>query len=242
MEDDAPKDAGVGRPGGETPAHRQLKRLAFEWALANRLPLAGFEVRVPRSGYRADVVALSRHPTGDHGVCAVFECKQARSDFLRDEADEPRVRLRRAELTERVHSLRSLIGVHRPDLRRSEELFPEFEEFDLRGLRHETLEQLERELEVVQEKLIHGVKFARLRRYRLADHLYLVTEPGLIEIHEVPSGWGWLVRSGGTLDLRLRPVRHGTDASIRLAWLESLAVAGSRAHRMEKRGLRGTID
>lgn len=235
MEDDAPKDLPVERPGGETPAHRQLKRLAFEWALANRLPLAGFEVRVPRSGYRADVVALSRHPTGDHGVCAVFECKQARSDFLRDEADEPRFRRRRAELAERVHSLRSLIGVHRPDLRRSEELFAEFEEFDLRGLRHDTLEKLERELDAVQEKLIHGVKFARMRHYRLADHLYLVTEPDLIEMNEVPSGWGWLVRSGEALELRLLPVRHATDSSIRLAWLESLAVAGSRAHRMVNR-------
>lgn len=221
----------VGKSTGESSAHRRLKRLAFDWARANRLPLAGFEVRVPRSGYRADVAALSRHPAAEHGVCAVFECKQARSDFMRDEADEPRARKRCAELSERIHSLRSLIGMHRPDLRRNEELFPEFEEFDFRGLRHDTLEQLERELESVQEKLLHGVKFSRLRRYRLADHLYLVTEPELIEPHEVPAGWGWLVRSGAALELRLRPVRLATDAAIRLSWLESLAVAGCRAHR-----------
>jgi hypothetical protein len=231
MDENASMDV-VDKSTGETPAHRQLKRLAFDWARANGLPLAGFEVRVPRSGYRADVAAMSRHPTGENGVCAVFECKQARSDFLRDETDESRARLRCAELTERVHSLRSLIGMHRPDLRRSEELFPEFEDFDLRGLRHETLEQLELELETLQEKLMHGVKFARLRRYRLANHLYLVTEPEIIESHEVPSGWGWLVRSGSTLELRLRPVRLVTDSAIRLAWLESLAVAGCRAHRV----------
>lgn len=218
-------------PGCETAAHLRLKRLAFDWARANGLPMAGFEVRVPRSGYRADVAAVSRHPTGEQGLAAVFECKQARSDFLRDEADEPAVKARCAELVERVQQLRALIGLHRPDLRRGEALFPEFDDYDFRGLRHDTLAQVERELEIAQEKAVRCVKFARLKRYHAADYLYLVTEPGLIAAHEVPMGWGWLVRAGEALELRLRPVRHSTSPATRLAWLETLAVAGCRAHR-----------
>lgn len=204
-------------PRGETTAHLHLKRLAFDWARGNGLPMAGIEARVPRSGYRADVAALSRHPTGERGVVAVFECKQARSDFLRDEADEPHLRSQYAALCERVDRLRALIGRHRPDLRRGEELFPEFDGYDLRGLRHDTLSQLERELELAQKKLIHGVKFARLKQYHAADYLYLVTEPELIEKHEVPSGWGWLVRTGDSLELQLKPVRFGTNPDTRLA-------------------------
>ena len=216
----------------ESTAHRELKRLATEWALTQRLPLLGCEVRVPRSPYRADLVAASRCPQGETGVVALFECKQARSDFLRDEANEPEVRRTAEELAARARELRGLIAGHRPDLRRGESLFPEFDEYDLRGLKHDTLEKIERALEVCQHKILRSLKFARLHRYHAADHLYLVTVRGLIEPHEVPSGWGWL-ETGTDCDglcLRHPPVRHATTAAVRLAWLESIALAGARAH------------
>jgi hypothetical protein len=216
---------------GETTAHLELKRLAFGWALEHGLPLAACEVRVPRSGYRADVVAASRHPLEESGVVALFECKQCRSDLIRDDADEPVVRDRTVELARRVSELRSLIAVHRPDLRRGESLFAEFDEYDLNGLRHDTLHALERELRVLQSKLANGVKFARLSRYHAADHLYLVTEPEIVSPCEVPVGWGWLVREDDQLVLRQPPVRHRTALDLRALWLESIAIAGTRSTR-----------
>ena len=217
---------------GESLAHRELKRLASEWALTQRLPLLGCEVRVPRSPYRADLVAASRCPVGDTGVVAMFECKQARSDFLRDEANEPEVRRTAEGLAARARELRGLIAGHRPDLRRGESLFPEYDDYDLRGLKHDTLDEIECALEVCQHKILRSLKFARLHRYHAADHLYLVTVRGLIELHEVPTGWGWLEtgNDGDGLCLRHPPVRHATTAQVRLAWLESIALAGTRAH------------
>ncbi len=213
---------------GETQAHRELKRLAFQWALEHGLPVAGYEVRVPKSGYRADVAALSRDPLGEAGVVALFECKQCRADLIRDHADEAAVRIRSVELAARVGELRAMIAVHRPDLRRGVSLFAEFDEYDLAGLRHETLHALERELAVLQSKLTHCVKFARLSRYHAADHLYLVTEREIVEVHEVPVGWGWLVREGEGLVLRQPPVRYKTTTELRGRWLEAVALAGTR--------------
>lgn len=214
---------------GETQAHRTLKRLALEWARAARLVIAGVEVRIPHSGYRADVAAASRHPAGPEGRVALFECKQSRADFLRDQADEAATRTQAAALAARVQALRAAVASHRPDLRRGESLFAEFDSYDLRGLRHDTLHGLERELDVLQQKLLTSVKFSRLRTYHAADLLYLVTEPGIMEAHEVPDGWGWLVRDGETLVLIQPPVRHETQPDRRLAWLESIAIAGMRA-------------
>jgi hypothetical protein len=216
---------------GETQAHRELKRLAFEWAQSNGWPIAGCEVRVPRSGYRADVAAMSRTPLNEGGMVALFECKQCRSDLIRDHADEPAVRIRSVELAARVTGLRALIAVHRPDLRRGVSLFAEYDEYDLAGLRHDTLHALERELAQLQSKLANCVKFARLSRYHAADHLYLVTEPEINEAGEVPVGWGWLVRKGESLVLRQAPVRHRTSTELRALWLEALAVAGARSSR-----------
>lgn len=216
---------------GETQAHRELKRLAFEWARAHGLPIAACEVRVPKSGYRADVAAMSRQPLSEAGLVALFECKQCRSDLIRDQADEPAVRIRSVELAARVGELRALIAVHRPDLRRGESLFAEFDEYDLAGLRHDTLHALERELGALQSKLENCVKFARLSRYHAADHLYLVTEPEIVEAYEVPVGWGWLVREGEQLVLRQLPVRHRPSVDLRGRWLEAVALAGTRELR-----------
>lgn len=213
---------------GETQAHRTLKRLALTWARGAGLVIAGLEVRIPHSGYRADVAAASRHPVGAEGRVALFECKQGRADFLRDQADEPATRTKAIALAARVEALRTAIASHRPDLRRGESLFPEFDSYDLAGLRHDTLNGLEQELESLQQKLLTSVKFSRLHTHQAADLLYLVTEPGIMATHEVPNGWGWLVREGDALVLAQPPVRLAPRPEQRLAWLESIAIAGTR--------------
>lgn len=215
---------------GETDEHKNLKRLAFLWARTAGLPLVGSEVRVPQSPYRADVVAMSRHPVTDREAhVALFECKQCRSDLLRDQADEPVIRAAAGAIAARVQMLREMLATHRPDLRRGESLFAEFDSYDFTGLRHDTLHQLEAEWEDLQRKLGTRVKFSRLHKYHSADYLYLVTEPGVLLPHEIPNGWGWLVREEEALVLKQKPVRHESSVERRRAWLESLALSGSTA-------------
>lgn len=216
---------------GESEGHRNLKRLAFEWARAAGFLFVACEVRVPRSGYRADVAALSGGPSSEGARTALFECKQHRADFLRDQVDEPAAKEELRALAERVRELRVLLAAHRPDLRRGESLFPEFDSYDFAGMRHETLHGLEARLDELQRKLLRGGKFSRLRKYRAADFLYLVTEPGLLARHEVPNGWGWLEREGEALVLREPPERHESSTAERQAWLEGIALAGSSASR-----------
>jgi hypothetical protein len=217
--------------GGETAAHRELKRLALEWARARRLMLAATEVRLPRSGYRADVVAATPRALSANAFTAVFECKVSRADFLRDSAREAGAAEMLVRMSERLMALRALIGGHRPDLRRGEELFPEFDAVDLRGLRHETHERLQAEFQTAQRKLHEGTKFARLARWRAASLLYLVTEEGLCAPHEVPDGWGLLVRRGDALELVIRPCRRDTTPAERVAVIERIAAVAAARER-----------
>lgn len=216
---------------GETEGHRKLKRLAFEWARAAGFSFVACEVRVPKSGYRADVAALSRGPEAEEARTALFECKQGRADFLRDQVDEAAAKAELRAVAERIRELRALLATHRPDLRRGESLFAEFDSYDFGDMRHETLHGLEARLDELQLKLLTGVKFARLHKYHAADFLYLVTEPGLLERAELPNGWGWLEREGEALVLREPPLRHQSSRDSRLAWLERIALAGSAASR-----------
>ena len=215
----------------ETAAHRALKRLALEWAVARRLVLAATEVRLPRSNYRADVAAATPRALSGNAVTAVFECKASRADFLRDSAPEAGAAEAIAQLRGRLAALRALIAGHRPDLRRGEELFAEFDAYDLRGLRHETHDQLTAELRIAERKLQEGTKFARLFRWRAASLLYLVTEDELLEPPELPEGWGWLVRRGDALELAARPCLRDTTPAERVALVERIAAVAARAER-----------
>lgn len=212
-------------PAPETENHRRLKRLALAWARAQGFAIAAPEVRVPRSGRRADVAAVARGP-GRRS--AVFECKQARADLLKDAHDEAVTRRRAAELAERRRRLEGLLAEHRPDLRAGETLFPEFDAWDFSGLEHRTYRRVRAELAAAQAHLRDGTKFSRLFRYRCADFLYLVVEDGIFAPDEIPAGWGLLVRHGDALVLERPPVALEAAPEQRLALLEAIALAAAR--------------
>jgi hypothetical protein len=213
---------------GETQAHAELKRLSLSWAWANGFVLCAGEVRVPKSGYRADVAACSR---GTERRTAVFECKQARGDLLKDAYVEEVTRRRLAELVERRRCLEEMFTTHCPDLRRGDALWPEFDTWDFSRLEHHAYRSVLAELETVQRRVIRGTKFSRMFRWRCADFLYLVVEDGIFSESEVPAGWGLLVRAGAELRLARVPVALDSAEMQRLALLESIALSATRAAR-----------
>lgn len=222
-----PVDEQPPKSRSESVAHRELKRIALEWAIAHRMMLGASEVRLPRANYRADVAAATPRVLAANALTAVFECKVSRADFLRDSAPEAGAAETIMQLKGRLAALRTLIGSHRPDLRKGEDLFPEFDAFDLRGLRHETHDNLEAELRVAQRKLYECTKFAKLGRWRAASLLYIVAEEGLFAPHELPTDWGLLVRRGEKLELMTRPCLRDTTVEERVALLERIAAAVS---------------
>ncbi|AOS45947.1 hypothetical protein Verru16b_03038 [Lacunisphaera limnophila] len=213
---------------GESAAHRALKRLARGWARGQRLALAAEEVRLPRSGYRADVAAATPHCLAPAALTAVFECKVSRADFRRDSARETGAEAHLAALAERLRALRELIAGHRPDLRRGETLFAECDAYDLRGLRHDTHDRLAAELQAAQRRWQEGTKLAKLGRWRAASLLYVVAEEGILAPHEVPDGWGLLIRRGDALVTVTLPCRNETTPEERVALLERIAAAAGR--------------
>lgn len=209
----------------ETANHTRLKGLALGWAHANGFAIGGCEVRVPKSGYRADVAVCGRGP---QARTAVFECKQARGDLLKDAHAERATQQRLAELIGRRRQLEELLAVHRPDLRRGESLFPEYDALDFSQLEHRTYRAVLKKLATVQGHVLKGTKFAKMFRYRCADFLYLVVEDNIFAEAEVPAGWGLLVRRGDTLALSRPPVTLEAVPEQRRALLENIALAATR--------------
>ena len=222
----------------ETAAHQTLKHLAQLWAERHGYSAIATEVRLPKSAFRADVVAY-KHAEHRHGreaeigETAVFECKQARADFLKDSYATDATRRRLVELDQRRQTLERLLKLHVPSLRRGESLFVEFDAIDLRGLEHRTYRRVLREIETCQRRLFGRTKFDKLMRYRCATLNYLVVESDVLGFHEVPAGWGLLVRRGGELVLERRPSWQEVGAADRLRLLERIAAKAGNRSRAE---------
>ena len=217
-------------PAGETRAHLRLKELALAWAAAQGWPWSATEVRVPRSGYRADVVACA---ADDAGPVVVFECKQSRADLLKDAHAEAAVRTQLAELETRQRALDDLLAVHQPERRRGEALWPEFDTWDFTGLEHRTRERVVAELATARRRVVDGTKFSRMRRWRCADRLYLVLEENLHAEAELPAGWGVLLRRGDELAVLRDAELLGPAPAQRAAWRRAFAAKCAGPHAPE---------
>jgi len=211
-------------PAGETEAHRRLKVLAVAWAVEAGYTAIADEARLPRTPYRADVVAARFD--GAAVEIAVFECKQARSDLLKDSAAEKRTRAKLEELHERRVALEAQLAIHRPDLRAGETLFPEFDRYDFSDLRHEGFKAICTEMARLKSRLYGKTKFSKLIRWRAAHAFHIVAAPGICTAAEVPEGWGLLVESGTALEQLRRPVR--IDCPDAVAVVAAIARAGTR--------------
>ncbi len=257
----------------ETTQHRELKRLAVEWLRRMGCSAVATEVRCPISRWRVDVAGwfdgvdtaadrsrldrlseetpLFTSTAEERGAgrarTIIIECKQARSDFLRDDADRAELLRTRAHLEQRREEIEEQrVKPREPHLRRGgSALFPEMETWDFAASRLDSYRRVLRELRQIDKRLHGETKFALLPQYHLADHLYLFTPSGLIRRPELPGGWGLIEASG----MRLRhpmpieagaplPMRerfsapaHQATTEHRVRLLRNIAVAASRPLR-----------
>jgi len=221
-------------PGGETPNHSALKALALAWAREQGMSLAAPEVSFPHRKFRVDVAACaptrkvpsrssSQSITSVLKAAAVFECKQVRSDLIRDNKRRDLIASRLKALEARRTKLETLLHLHLPHLANGESLLPEYDSYRLKEYRHAGYQKLIKDITVAQRGLLHGTKFHRLYSYGVANLHYLVVEEELLEDHEVPIGWGLLVRRGDELQQFKKPTWQNIPVEEQLVFLQRIA-------------------
>ena len=70
-------------------------------------------------------------------------------------------------------------------------------------------------------------------RYRCGNLFYVVAEDDIFQPHEIPLGWGLLVRRADRLELREKPVWQDLEDHERLALLHKIAASGTRGLNRE---------
>ena len=234
----------------ESPAHLELKRLALIWAQANGYPIAACEVSLPNLRFRLDAGAyrpgsrrqskrdarLQKERTitvAAIGVTAIFECKASRPDLVRDCRTAARLIERMKALTERRLTLERLLKTHYPSLRHGDGLWPEFDTVTFDHVEHAPYQNIIKELATLSRQLHGQTKMESLLKWQAANLHYLVVEPSLVQEHEIPLGWGLLMREGTRLELRVRPEWREVNEETRLTFLHRLAAAGTKATNRE---------
>ena len=247
---------------GETIQHLELKRLAIAWLRRIGCSAVATEVRCPLSRWRVDAAGwIDGEPRGTEaggplferdpaergsrrGRTILVECKQSRSDFLREDADQQSLQRTMDHLERRREEIEEQrVKPREPHLRRSgSALFPELETWDFAASRIDSYRRVVRELRRVEKRLHGATKFGLMARYRLADHLYLFTPSGLIRRSELPRGFGLIEASGMRLrhpmplapdaplplsERHAAPALH-SDPEHRVRLLRNIAVAASR--------------
>ena len=196
----------------ETARHLALKRLSLEWAQRQGFRIAAAEVSLPHLRVRLDAAACRAPkrsermagPTGCAGAVgatAIFECKQQRADFLRDSRNSEAIGRRLAGLHARRELYEAAMPIHMPSLRKGETLFPEFDgcRFEVAGF--QPYDQLMGEIQRLTGQLHGQTKFGNLLRWRAANLHYVVAEKAVAAAHELPTGWGLLLRHADELQL-----------------------------------------
>ena len=103
--------------------------------------------------------------------------------------------------------------------------------FDHAG--HAPYRNVLKELTTLSRQLHGQTKMESLMKWQASNLHYLVVERDLVQPHEIPVGWGLLVREGPRLDLSVRPEWREVEEATRLTFLHRVAVAGTKATNRE---------
>lgn len=136
-------------------------------------------------------------------------------------------------LSARRAVLERLLSIHCPSLRRGDGLWPEYDTVAWEQAGHSGYRKVVKSLQTVSRQLHRETKMESLMKWRAANLHYLAVEPDVVQAHEIPLGWGLLVRDGSRLDLRVRPELREVDEPTRLTFLHRLAAAGTKATNRE---------
>ena len=167
------------------------------------------------------------------GATAIFECKQERADFLRDSRSADLLRRRLAALHEQRKLYEESMRLHLPSLHHGEALFPEFDGFRYAAAGFAPYDRITAQIGRLSARLHQQTKFVNLLRWHAAHLHYIVAEQGVAHLHELPAGWGLLIRKDDDLEIVSPAIWQEIPEPSAFQLLIRIAMSGTRAINRE---------
>ncbi len=167
------------------------------------------------------------------GITAIFECKASKSDFLQDARSLEMTSDRLKILPARRARIEEELLLHYPSISNGDSLFQEYHSLDFQRPGHERYQRTLRDIQRLHSRLHANTIFDRLVKWGAANLFWIVAGPDVIAGHDLPAGWGLLLRQGGGLCVAAKLLLHEVSESNRLALFHRIAMAASRAVNRE---------
>jgi len=224
----------------ETAAHSELKRLALAWAQAHGYRVAAAEVSLPNYRFRLDVgayrperVRVRVRDEGHNTQRQMWQQAVSKPDFRRDARSTIATNERLKVLHERKTRIERELRLFYPSIRNGDSLFQEFETLDFERPGHQRYRRTLDDISRLTSRLHANTKFDNLVKWGAANLFYVVAEPEIVAVHELPACWGLLIRSAGELQVVVKPVLHQIGEPERLSLLHRISLAATRAVNRE---------
>lgn len=171
-----------------------MKRAILGWLLTQKPSGVGVHVPTRVSKYCADVAAFWSSPAKKRllqpSKTAIVEIRRTREQCWPDCSRKEELLPLLIEQKELKNSLETEIRQKEPELKDTDNLFPEYEFWRYSESKNRKYRHCLKQIESIEHALYKGSRFEQIRRAHVADFLYLAVPEGTVDPKELADGWG----------------------------------------------------
>lgn len=183
----------IAEPAASTPSHKEVRQALAAWVLKLEPTGIGFKVPARFTKFQADIAAFWSSPVGRYLKpvrTAVVEIRRGREECWPECSNRNQLLPKLRELKEKREKLREDIRRDEPELRRDDNLFEEYVDWDYDLSNNRNYHRCMRQIRETEKALYNGSRFEMIRRTGVANLLYLAVPDGSVSPDEIADGWG----------------------------------------------------
>ncbi len=174
-------------------SNREIRQALAAWVLKREPTGIGFKVPTRVSKFQADIAAFwsiqkGRYLTPER--TAIIEIRRGREECWPECSHQDKLLPTLRSLKEKREQLRAIIREQEPELRRDDNLFDEYVDWDYELSGNRSYHRCMKQIRETEKALYNGSRFEMIRRSGVANLLYLAVPDGTVSPDEIADGWG----------------------------------------------------
>ena len=174
-------------------SNREIRQALATWLLKRSPTGIGYKVPTRFSKFQADIAAFWSTPKGKYlnpERTAIIEIRRGREECWPECSSQDKLLPLLRGLKEQREALRADIRINEPDLRRDDNLFDEYVDWDYDQSVNREYHRCMKQIRHTEKALYNGSRFEMIRRAGVANLLYLAVPDGTVSPDEIADGWG----------------------------------------------------
>jgi hypothetical protein len=229
----------------ETLSNREIRQALAAWVLKREPTGIGFKVPTRISKFQADIAAFWSTPKGRYlnpECTVIIEIRRDREECWPECSHQDTLLPTLRSLKEKREELRAWIREHEPELRRDDNLFDEYVDWDYDLSSKREYHRCMKQIRETEKALYNGSRFEMIRRGGVANLLYLAVPDGTVSPDEIADGWGLIYwKNDLSIEVIRKPDTISCKEKARLHLIQKITEANMKDF-MQAHGIRRIPD